>query len=50
MNALVPLASQVETLFLVHGDNDQRLPLARALRSAGFARVECPVNAATWNV
>ncbi|MBL8801298.1 MAG: MBL fold metallo-hydrolase [Planctomycetes bacterium] len=50
MNALVPLASQVETLFLVHGDNDQRLPLARALRSAGFVRVECPVNAATWNV
>lgn len=50
MAALTPLAGEVETLFLVHGENDQRLPLARALREAGFARVECPRNAATWVV
>lgn len=50
MEALAPLASEVETLFLVHGENDQRLPFARELRAAGFARVECPRNAATWVV
>lgn len=48
--ALTPLANDVETLFLVHGENDQRLPLARELRERGFARVECPRNAATWSV
>jgi metallo-beta-lactamase family protein len=50
LEALAPLAGEVETLFLVHGENDQRLPFARALRGAGFARVECPKNAATWIV
>jgi metallo-beta-lactamase family protein len=50
LGALAPLAPQVETLFLVHGENDQRLPFARALREAGFARVECPRNSATWVV
>jgi len=48
--ALTPLASEVETLFLVHGENDQRLPLATELRERGFERVECPRNAATWSV
>lgn len=50
MEALTPLAPQVETLFLIHGENDQRLPFARALRDAGFARVECPRDARVWRV
>jgi metallo-beta-lactamase family protein len=48
--ALAPIAPQCRTLFLVHGENDQRLPLARTLRERGFGRVECPRNAASWRI
>lgn len=48
--ALSPLAPHCRALFLVHGENDQRLPLAVALRERGFARVECPRNAAVWKL
>jgi predicted metal-dependent RNase len=47
---LTPLASQCKALFLVHGENDQRLPLARRLGQRGFARVECPRNPALWKL
>ncbi|MCY3004031.1 MAG: MBL fold metallo-hydrolase [Planctomycetota bacterium] len=48
LQALTPLAAPCKALFLVHGENDQRLPLARTLRERGFARVECPRNSSTW--
>lgn len=40
--ALAPHAMDTEALFLVHGENDQRDPLARTLREVGFRRVETP--------
>lgn len=43
--ALTPHARRAKVLFLVHGENDQRLPLARELREAGFASVETPEDA-----
>jgi metallo-beta-lactamase family protein len=42
LRALVPLAGRAQALFLVHGENDQRTPLALELRRSGFARVELP--------
>ncbi|MBI5431714.1 MAG: MBL fold metallo-hydrolase [Planctomycetes bacterium] len=43
--ALTPHARRASALFLVHGENDQRLPLARELAERGFARVESPEDA-----
>ena len=43
--ALTPHARRASALFLVHGENDQRLPLARELSERGFARVEAPEDA-----
>ncbi len=40
--ALTPHAPRAKTLFLVHGENDQRAPLARELRERGFADVQEP--------
>lgn len=40
--ALAPHGARARTLFLVHGEDDQRDPLARALRERGFRRVETP--------
>jgi metallo-beta-lactamase family protein len=48
--ALSPLAPSTKALFLVHGEDDQRIPLARNLREHGFARVELPQNAASWQL
>lgn len=42
LEALMPIAPHAKALFLVHGENDQRAPLARELRERGFARVETP--------
>jgi metallo-beta-lactamase family protein len=42
LRALVPLAGRAQALFLVHGENDQRVPLAAELRRSGFRRVELP--------
>jgi metallo-beta-lactamase family protein len=50
LQTLLPIAPQCKSLFLVHGENDQRLPLARTLGQRGFARVECPRNAAVWKL
>jgi metallo-beta-lactamase family protein len=47
---LTPLAPLCKALFLVHGENDQRIPLARSLGQRGFARVECPRSAALWKL
>jgi metallo-beta-lactamase family protein len=46
--ALAPHSAQAKALFLVHGENDQRAPLARELRSRGFARVEEPMDARVY--
>ncbi|MCE9595959.1 MAG: MBL fold metallo-hydrolase [Planctomycetes bacterium] len=43
--ALTPHAKRAKALFLVHGENDQRMPLARNLVERGFARVETPEDA-----
>jgi metallo-beta-lactamase family protein len=48
--ALTPLAGASGTLFLVHGEDDQRLPLARRLRERGFAKVECPRDSRSWKI
>jgi metallo-beta-lactamase family protein len=40
--ALTPHSARAKALFLVHGENDQRDPLARTLGERGFARVETP--------
>ncbi len=40
--ALTPHANKAKALFLVHGENDQRAPLARTLSERGFVRVESP--------
>ncbi len=42
LRALVPIAGRAQALFLVHGENDQRLPLAAELRRSGYRRVETP--------
>jgi metallo-beta-lactamase family protein len=47
---LAPLAPRCRTLFLVHGEDDQRLPMAARMREHGFQRVETPHNAATWKL
>ena len=46
--ALTPHARADRVLFLVHGENDQRRPLARELRARGFGRVEEPVDSRAW--
>lgn len=42
LQALRPVAGRAKALFLVHGENDQRVPLAEELRRSGFGRVEMP--------
>jgi len=42
LRALSPIAGRAQALFLVHGENDQRGPLAQELRRAGYRRVEMP--------
>jgi metallo-beta-lactamase family protein len=50
LEVLTPLAPSTGALFLVHGEDDQRIPLARNLRERGFARVELPQNASAWEL
>lgn len=50
MAALGPLASSTKRLFLVHGENDQRAPLARRLRAAGFGEVLEPSDERVWDL
>jgi metallo-beta-lactamase family protein len=42
--ALEPHAAEASSLFLVHGEEDQRKPLGRELAARGFRRVEEPVG------
>ena len=49
LSALTPHASKAKALFLVHGENDQRLPLAKNLSERGFARVESPEDSRAFN-
>jgi metallo-beta-lactamase family protein len=44
LRALVPIAGRAKALFLVHGENDQRVPLAEELRRSGYVRVELPAG------
>lgn len=48
LQALSPHAGAARALYLIHGENDQRKPLAEELRRRGFARVECPENQRAW--
>lgn len=48
--ALAPHAATARAVFLVHGEEAQRVPLARALAERGFARVELPVDARPWRL
>jgi metallo-beta-lactamase family protein len=45
LRALAPLAERARAVFLVHGENDQRAPLALELAKSGFHRVEQPEDA-----
>jgi metallo-beta-lactamase family protein len=46
--ALVPHAGRAAALFLVHGEDDQRKPLAAELTRRGYARVETPSDARNY--
>ncbi|MFQ5750162.1 MAG: MBL fold metallo-hydrolase RNA specificity domain-containing protein [Planctomycetota bacterium] len=48
--ALAPHAQEAETLFLVHGEDDQRRPLAEELARRGFARIEEPVERQAFRI
>lgn len=50
IQALEPHAERARALFLVHGEDDQRRPLAQALESRGFRRVEQPSGPDTYRV
>jgi metallo-beta-lactamase family protein len=50
LQALVPLAGRAQALFLVHGENDQRVPLSLELRRSGFTRVELPAGPERFRV
>ena len=42
LNLLTPVKEECERVCLVHGEPDQRLALAQALRDLGFPQVELP--------
>lgn len=48
--ALEPHVTEARAVFLVHGEEDQRTPLARELSARGFRRVECPLDSRVWRV
>lgn len=48
--ALGPLARDTRRLFLVHGEDEQRAPLARRLRELGFADVLEPSDERVWDL
>lgn len=48
--ALAPIAPSAQVVFLVHGEEEQRIPLSRALVERGCRRVELPVDARTWRL
>lgn len=50
LRALVPVAGRAKALFLVHGENDQRVPFAELLRRSGYARVELPAGPESYRI
>jgi metallo-beta-lactamase family protein len=48
--ALGPHADRAKAIFLVHGEDDQRRPLAAELGRRGFARVETPSGTETYRI
>ncbi|MBI5363682.1 MAG: MBL fold metallo-hydrolase [Planctomycetes bacterium] len=50
IEALEPHARRAKQLFLVHGEDDQRVPLARELETRGFASVERPADARAFRL
>jgi metallo-beta-lactamase family protein len=50
MEALEPGAKAARAVFLVHGEDDQRRPLAERLRERGFRRVELPSDERAWEL
>jgi metallo-beta-lactamase family protein len=50
IQVLEPHAERAKALFLVHGEDDQRRPLAAALGSRGFRRVEQPSGPDSYRV
>jgi metallo-beta-lactamase family protein len=47
---LSPHADRARAVFLVHGEDDQRKPLAAELSRRGFARVESPSGPETYRI
>jgi metallo-beta-lactamase family protein len=50
LEALSPHAGRTSACFLVHGEDDQRKPLASELARRGFARVETPSDPETYRI
>ncbi len=50
LQVLEPHADRAQAVFLVHGEDDQRRPLAAALASSGFRRVEQPSGPDSYRV
>jgi metallo-beta-lactamase family protein len=50
LQVLAPHADRAKAVFLVHGEDDQRRPLAAALGSSGFRRVEQPAGPDAYRV
>ncbi len=50
IRVLEPHAERAKALFLVHGEDDQRRPLAAALASRGFRRIEQPSGPEPYRV
>jgi metallo-beta-lactamase family protein len=48
--ALAPHAERASALFLVHGEDDQRKPLAAELSRRGFVRIETPSGPEAYRV
>jgi metallo-beta-lactamase family protein len=48
--ALAPLSRSTARLFLVHGEDEQRAPLARRLRELGFREVLEPLDERAWDL
>lgn len=50
LEALLPHAERAKAVFLVHGEDDQRGPLASTLAERGFARVERPSGSQSYRI
>ena len=50
IQSLAPHSDRARAVFLVHGEDDQRFPLAAELSRRGFARVESPSDPRVWRI